>query len=58
MAVAIVGRDPELAAVERLVDAISERSTALVIEGEAGIGKTTVWQEPGTQTKSGPSPKT
>jgi DNA-binding CsgD family transcriptional regulator len=40
----VVGRDAELAAVERLVDAIPERSAALVIDGEAGIGKTTLWR--------------
>jgi DNA-binding CsgD family transcriptional regulator len=42
--VSIAGRDPELAAVERLVNAISDRPAALAIEGEAGIGKTTLWR--------------
>ena len=41
---AIIGRESELAAVERLVKAIPDRAAALVIEGEAGIGKTTVWR--------------
>jgi DNA-binding CsgD family transcriptional regulator len=41
---AIVGREPELAAVERLVEAIPDRPAALAIEGEAGIGKTTLWR--------------
>jgi DNA-binding NarL/FixJ family response regulator len=42
---AIVGRKVELEAVERLLDTISVTPRALVIAGEAGIGKTTVWQE-------------
>ena len=41
----IVGRDAELAAVERLLGALSDEPVALVVEGEAGIGKTTVWME-------------
>ena len=42
---AIIGRDSERAAVERLLDEGSSRLTALVLEGEAGIGKTTVWRD-------------
>ncbi len=41
----IVGRDAELQAVERFLDTARERAAALLIEGEAGIGKTTVWLE-------------
>jgi DNA-binding CsgD family transcriptional regulator len=41
---AIVGREPELAAVERLLDAIPVLPASLVIEGEPGIGKTTIWR--------------
>ena len=41
----IVGRDAELAAVERVLDAVVEGNGALVIEGEPGIGKTTIWRE-------------
>jgi DNA-binding CsgD family transcriptional regulator len=41
----IVGRDAELAAVERFLAALSDEPAALVVEGEAGIGKTTVWLE-------------
>jgi DNA-binding CsgD family transcriptional regulator len=41
----IVGRETELEAVGRFLDAVRERAAALVIDGEAGIGKTTVWQE-------------
>jgi DNA-binding CsgD family transcriptional regulator len=41
---AVVGRTPELAAVEQLLGSARERFSALVLEGEAGIGKTTVWR--------------
>jgi DNA-binding CsgD family transcriptional regulator len=39
----IVGRAAELAAVERCLDLASRSTAALVLEGEAGIGKTTIW---------------
>lgn len=39
---AIVGRDAELETIERWLEAPGGR--ALVIEGEAGIGKTTLWR--------------
>ena len=42
---AIVGREAELGAVGRFLDRVALGPAALVIEGEAGIGKTTVWQE-------------
>jgi DNA-binding CsgD family transcriptional regulator len=42
---AIVGREAELEAVERFLDALPEGPSALVVEGEAGIGKTTLWEE-------------
>jgi DNA-binding CsgD family transcriptional regulator len=42
---AIVGRDAELDAVERFLARAAEGHAALVIEGEAGIGKTTIWTE-------------
>ena len=42
---AIVGREVELAAVERILDSLAVGPAAVVIEGEAGIGKTTVWAE-------------
>jgi hypothetical protein len=38
-------RVPELGAVDRLLDRMPTGPAALVIEGEAGIGKTTVWLE-------------
>jgi class 3 adenylate cyclase len=44
-AATFVGRDAELAAVERFLERISAGPHALVIDGEAGIGKTTVWLE-------------
>ena len=43
---AIVGREAELEAVERFLERLREGSpAALLLEGEAGIGKTTVWDE-------------
>src|SRR5438445_894480 len=48
----IVGREAELEAVERFLNAVRERAAALVIEGEAGIGKTTVWQEAVTTARA------
>ena len=40
---AIIGRERELAEVERLLDRAPGGPSALVIDGEAGIGKTTLW---------------
>src|SRR5437870_5090302 len=48
----IVGREAELEAVERFLNAVRERAAALVIEGEAGMGKTTVWQEAVTTARA------
>ena len=42
MTVAVVGREPELAAVDRLLNALPDRPATLVLEGEPGIGKTTL----------------
>jgi DNA-binding CsgD family transcriptional regulator len=39
----IVGRDVELASVHAFIDEVRERPSALVLEGEAGIGKSTLW---------------
>lgn len=39
----VVGRDVELTAVQELVATTARGPAALVLEGEAGIGKTTVW---------------
>ncbi len=41
----VIGRDSELAAGERFLDAAENAFTVLTFEGEAGIGKTTVWAE-------------
>jgi DNA-binding NarL/FixJ family response regulator len=40
-----VGRDEELAAIAAFVDEPDRFPAALLIEGEAGIGKTTLWRE-------------
>ncbi len=39
----IVGRDAELAHARRFLESIALEPGALLVEGEAGIGKTTVW---------------
>jgi DNA-binding CsgD family transcriptional regulator len=39
----IVGREAELGALRELVGSIVDRAAALVLEGEAGMGKTTLW---------------
>jgi DNA-binding CsgD family transcriptional regulator len=41
----VVGRDPELEAAARFLQALERGPAALVFEGEPGIGKTTVWKE-------------
>jgi DNA-binding CsgD family transcriptional regulator len=42
---AIFGRDGELAAISRFFEDDRAESRALVLEGDAGIGKTTLWRE-------------
>lgn len=42
---AIFGRDGELAAISRFFEYDRAEARALVLEGEAGIGKTTLWRE-------------
>jgi hypothetical protein len=39
----IVGREGELARVESFIGSVSEGPSALLLEGAAGIGKTTLW---------------
>src|SRR5439155_24601533 len=39
----IVGREAELASVRASLDGVADRPSALVLEGEAGIGKSTLW---------------
>jgi len=40
----IVGRERELGSIARFLDDVPSGPAALLIEGEAGIGKTTLWQ--------------
>ena len=42
---AVVGRERELALAATFLEAAKVRFAVLLLEGEAGIGKTTVWQE-------------
>lgn len=44
VAVEIVARDDELAGLDAFFDAAGEESVAFVLEGEAGIGKSTLWR--------------
>jgi DNA-binding CsgD family transcriptional regulator len=39
----VVGRDAELASLQDFVASIADGAAALVLEGEAGVGKTTLW---------------
>jgi DNA-binding CsgD family transcriptional regulator len=48
----IVGREVELEALEGFLGLLRERAAALVIEGEAGIGKTTLWLEAARMAES------
>ena len=45
MAPGIVGREAQLLEVERFLDASAAGFAVLVLEGDAGIGKTTLWRE-------------
>jgi DNA-binding CsgD family transcriptional regulator len=40
----VVGRELELATIERALDTIPHGPTAVLLSGDAGIGKTTVWR--------------
>jgi Predicted ATPase len=40
----LVGREPEIAVIENFLAAVEAGFAALELVGEAGIGKTTVWQ--------------
>jgi DNA-binding CsgD family transcriptional regulator len=42
---ALFGRDSELALADSFLESASERFGVLLLEGEAGIGKTTLWRE-------------
>lgn len=41
---ALVGRDGELAVVEDFLDSLASGPRTLVLEGESGIGKSTLWE--------------
>jgi predicted ATPase len=41
----VVGRERELSLAEEFLDSAEEHFAVLVLEGEPGIGKTTVWRE-------------
>src|SRR5262249_14492914 len=43
MRVSIASRDAELGAITRFLDSLAAGSEILVLEGEPGIGKTTLW---------------
>lgn len=43
-AAAIVGRSRELASLDAFVDAVASGARAMVLVGEPGIGKTTLWR--------------
>ena len=44
MPVEIIGRDEDLGAIHAFLDRVREGSGALVLSGEAGIGKTILWE--------------
>ena len=44
MATEIIGRDEELASIGAFLDRVQEGPAALVLSGEAGIGKTSLWE--------------
>jgi predicted ATPase len=41
--ISVTGREPEIGAIRRFLDHLADGPGALVIEGSAGIGKTTLW---------------
>jgi predicted ATPase len=43
MTIDIVGREPELACLRAFLDAQPQGAVSLLLEGEAGIGKSTLW---------------
>ena len=44
MAAAVIGRDDELGAIQAFLAEVDQGPAALVLSGEAGIGKTTLWE--------------
>ena len=47
----VIGRDTELAAGDGFLDALAAGPAMLVLEGEPGIGKTTVWSSSGGRAR-------
>jgi AAA ATPase domain len=45
LAQSTIGREAELGTIGRFVDAVDQGCGALIVEGEPGIGKTTLWRE-------------
>ena len=41
--ISVIGREPEVGVISRFLDHVADGPGALVIEGSAGIGKTTLW---------------
>lgn len=50
----VVGRLAELAAISTFVAAVRPGAATLILEGEAGIGKTTLWREGVESARAGP----
>jgi hypothetical protein len=50
--VELVGREWEMAGADRFLDDVADGPAALVLEGEPGIGKTTVWRDPRLSAES------
>jgi DNA-binding CsgD family transcriptional regulator len=49
---AVVGRETELDAVERFLDAVPAGMSGLVLEGTPGSGKSTLWREAGRRAQA------
>ena len=47
----ILGRDPELSEIGSFLDAVAGDPAGLILEGEAGIGKTTLWRSAVTMSR-------
>ncbi len=49
----VIGRADELQAIDRFLEQAGQRLASLVIEGDAGIGKTALWRAAGRQARVG-----
>lgn len=47
----VLGRADELATIERVIEAFPDGPRAVVLAGEAGIGKTVLWEEAGRRVR-------